>query len=162
MVTMKGENGVYLTQGLFYEFNNQEAPYTLRDTGKKSHYVAQSGKRYLSVPHVYRNCIDEYEAAMELLGSWEHWKKLCSNKWFMEGKDSLSGLVDWREEKVIQDKMLAKKALLEAIEDGNVAAAKLLYETTNKKTVGRPEKTKPEAKKSSVTSLAAEIRKRSL
>lgn len=165
MSRFKGDNGSYLTQALFYEFNNPDAEFTLRDTGKDALYTARSGKTYRSLAFIYRNSDSEYDCAINTLGSWEHWKKLCKQSWFMEGKANgiyFSGLNDWRAEKELADEAKAKKVLLQAIEDGDVQAAKFMYDKATKKTtstkgVGRPEKKVPSKTKSSVLSIAAKV-----
>lgn len=156
-----------LTQGLFYEWNNPDAPFTLRDTGLEEYYVARSGKKYQSFAYLFRQHIDEYDFAINVLGSWEHWKKLCGEKWFLEGTasgHSYTGLNDWREERQRKDQMLAKKVLLEKIEDGDLQAAKFLYTESSKgetKGKGRPSKEIPKKHKSNVASIARDINKRS-
>lgn len=163
MSKYKGKNGNYLTQDLFYEFNNPEAEFSLRDTGMDAHYVARSGKKYKSLPYIYRNSNSEYECAINTFGSFEHWKRLCKNNWFMTGSvngATFSGLNDWRAEKELADEAAAKKVLLQAVEEGDLQAAKFLYgeakkaKTTSTKGAGRPEKKTPTKTKSSVLDIA--------
>lgn len=168
MSKYKGENGVLLTRGLFYEWNNHDAPFSLRDTGEEEYYVARSGKKYKSFPYLFRQYEDEYEFAIAVLGSWEHWKKLKSldNSWFLTGEANgtqYTGLNDWLEEQQRKEEMLAKKVLLEKIEDGDAQAAKFLYtertkDTANKK--GRPAKETPVKNKSNVANIVANLQKR--
>lgn len=163
MSKYRGENGVLLTQGLFYEWNNPDAPYTLRDTGNEPFYESRAGKKYQSVPWLYRNSDSEYECAISMLGSWEHWKKLCGQKWFETGVVKgveFSGLNAWREEKKLADETKAKKVILKAIQDGDLQAAKFLFDRTTNKEVGkkgRPEKKLPSKQGSSVLDIAKRI-----
>ena len=165
MSELKGSNGVMFTQGLFYEYNNPDAPYTLRTED----HTSRKGNVYKSFARVYRESVDEYDAAMTLLGSWAHWQKLCKEEWFSTGVingSSFSGLNDWREEKEKANESAAKRVLLDAVADGDVQAAKYLDSKVAKKEVqkgaGRPEKKVPTKVTSQVASLAEEIRKRSL
>lgn len=168
MSKYKGENGVLLTRGLFYEWNNPDAPFSLRDTGEEEYYVARSGKKYQSFPYLFRKYDDEYEFAIAVLGSWEHWKKLKSldNSWFLTGEANgtqYTGLNDWLEEQQRKEEMLAKKVLLKKIEDEDGQAAKFLYtERTKPKagSKGRPAKKEPPKTKSKLTSIVAELEKR--
>lgn len=166
MSKFKASNGVYLTQGLFYEWNNPNAEFSLRDTGQEEYYVARSGKKYRSLPYIFRNSNSEYECAITTLGSWEHWKKLCSQEWFVKGTangNEYTGLNDWRAEKQLADENAAKKILMEAIADGDVQAAKFMYgeakktANTDAKKAGRPEKKVPTKTPSSVVALAKRI-----
>lgn len=163
MSKYRGENGIYLTKGLFFEWGDVNAPYTLRPDD----HVARSGNEYKSFSKIYLECTDEYEAAQVLLGSWSHWEKLCKVKWFMDGLTSgtkeLAGLKEWRKEMKLRDESRAKKALMDAIAGGDTSAAKFVYGQTNKKeTAGRPQKNKPSTStnNSKVASLVASIDKR--
>lgn len=148
-VTLRASNGKYLTKGLFYEFNNPEAFYTLRPENHK----AKNGKEYVSLYQIFMDSTDEHECAMETLGSKAHWKKLLACSWFMEGFEfpsghgsRLDGLLEWRKDMKARDESKAKKALLVQVEEGNVAAAKAIIENSKeKKPVGRTTKSKPES-----------------
>jgi len=161
---LKGTNGVMFTQGLFYEYNNPDAPYTLRSED----YTSRKGNTYTSFARVYRESVDEYAAAMTLLNSWAHWQKLCKEQWFLTGAVNgrvFTGLNDWREEKEKANESAAKRVLLDAIADGDTQAAWKLYDKVTKKestkSAGRPEKKVPTVKTSKVSNIADEIRKRS-
>jgi len=162
MLRLKGDNGTYLTRDLFYEWNNPDAPYSLRDTGKEACYVARSGKKYLSLPYIFRNEESEYDCALEVVGSWQHWKKLKGLDWFMTGKvngSEYTGLNDWKAEKELAQQSKASAVLMKAIEEGDVGAAKFVYDKKTKGTkVGRPETKKPRQNLSSVVSLAKNIK----
>jgi hypothetical protein len=117
---------------LFYEFNNPNAPYTLRDHD----FISKKGKKYKSAYVVYMTSADEYEAAMRLVGSMGHWRMLCGLKWFMEGLEHgsgrLAGLNQWRLDMAARDQSIAKKQLMEEAKNGSVTAQKEIYQTASK------------------------------
>lgn len=134
---------------IVHEFNpnkTKPAVYTMRD---------HDWGGYLSLKKIYMESVDEYEAAMEITGSWEHWQRLCKNKTFMNGEKArnLTGLSHWREEKKLSEASKAKRLLENAAKTGNVQAAKTLYDDVKAKedNRGRPVKVDPhveaEAKK---------------
>lgn len=133
---LKDTMGRYRTN-IFYEFNtsrHEEYPplYTMRE---------DSWAGLPSAYRIYMTSASEYEAAMKLVGSWNHWQRLLNIPVFMNGpKDvgSWAGLHQWREEKEIQDRAMALLQLKENAEKGNVTAQKLIYEGEKKR--GRPSK----------------------
>ena len=163
MSKYKAANGIQLTQGLFLEHGNQDAPYTLRD-----YDIEKNGKTYKSIAEIYRNSIDEYDAAMKIVESWAHWQKLLGLGWFVSGLETtqgyrFTGLVDWRLEMQMRDESRSKQQLQELAETGNVSASRYLNEMSRKgstKAVGRPEK-KPKQTKagSQVTQLYSQFKK---
>ena len=160
MSKYKADNGIQLTQGLFYEWNKPDAPYTLRSED----YTSRKGVEYKSVSAIYRQCDSEYDAAMKIVESWEHWKKLCSLPWFATGHVTASGLryqglVDWKEEQDLRKKAEAESVLMDMIKEGNVTAAKFIFEQNNKTRAGRPETKKPKIKNSNVEKLWAGVKK---
>jgi hypothetical protein len=161
MSKYKADNGIQLTQGLFYEFNKPDAPYTLRSED----YVSKKGIEYKSVSALYRDCNSEYEAAILIVESWEHWKKLCSLDWFVKGHETTAGLryqgLDaWKEEQELRKKSESETMLMAMIKEGNVSAAKFIYEQQGKQsTKGRPETKKPRVKQSNVESLYAKVKR---
>lgn len=138
-VRLKGENGILLTQSLFVEFGDEQSPYTL-----KNYSLMKDGKEFVSLSKVYMEAADEYDAAMRLVGSMKHWRKLCGLKWFMEGweEHGFDGLAALREDMASRDRSLAKTELLKAANSGSVAAMKILYDTAAPKRAGRPVKNK--------------------
>lgn len=126
-----------LTLGLFKEtcFNDNLTPvYTLNDEDKDG---------YPSAKKIYLEQRDptEYRAAIALVGSQEHWKRLCECEWFQPY------LEDWRKE---LDTLLVSEALSAIVNiakqetSTGLAAAKFLAEKgwkeKNKNTKGRPSK----------------------
>lgn len=157
----KAENGIQLTQGLFYEWNKPEAPYTLRSED----YTSRKGVTYKSVSALYRSCNSEYEAAILIVESWEHWKKLCSLDWFVNGHITTAGLKyqglnDWKEEQELRKKAESEDVLMSMVKEGNVTAAKFMFEQHGKQTTkGRPETKKPKMPASNVEKLFAGLKK---
>lgn len=135
---LKDVTGRYRTN-LFAEFNknNQEdypPLYTMRE---------EPWKGLPSAYQIYMYSDSEYEAALKLVGSWQHWQRLLSCKPFMEGKkDGMSwqGLLAWREEKEIRDKAQAYNMLKTSAAQGNVQAQKLIYDGDKPAKRGRPTK----------------------
>lgn len=133
---MKDARGAYRTN-IFLEFNtstHDEQPplYTMHEEEREG---LPSAKK------IYMEAESEYEAAMQLVGSWQHWKRLLRCSPFMKGLpySTWEGLEAWREEKEIRDKADALKQLKKSAEKGNVTAQKIIYEG-EKKTKGRPKK----------------------
>lgn len=134
---MKDTIGRFRTN-IFHEFGSDGEPlYTMRELPYR-----ELPSAYL----IYMYSDSEYEAAMKLVGSWNHWQRLCEIKPFMEGPRankhfantwSWTGLTDWRIEKETREKSLAYNQLKTSAEEGNVQAQKLLFEGTGGKR-GRP------------------------
>ena len=78
---------------------------------------------------IYMQSADEYEAAMKLLGSMRHWRRLCGLKWFLDGipMSGFDGLKSWRKDMELRDRSKSKKQLMEAAEAGVVSAQRALY-----------------------------------
>lgn len=156
----KAENGIQLTQGLFYEFNNVDAPFTLRSDD----YTSRRGNKYVSVAKLFIESVDEYDAAIKILGSWEHWEKLCNLSWFTDGYTTSTGMVygglnNWRNQMKLRDESLAKSQLIDQVKTGNVAASRYLHEISTKQKAGRPETKKPKAKVSNVEQLWKDVKR---
>ena len=134
------------TQALFYEFpTGKEATYTLKNDD-----VMYKGSLRVSAYQVYMHSVDEYDAAIKLVGSMKHWRKLCGLKWFMQGmpEHSFEGLESWREDMALRDASLAKKQLQESALGGNVNAQKILFGSTEKPKKPQKKETPESAKKS--------------
>lgn len=134
MGDLKDKRGVMLTQALFVETSDGtfEPSYTLKQ---------EDFKGYPSMYRLYMECTDEYEAAIKLVGSMRHWRKLCNLKWFVEGREQFGheGLNKWREDMRLRDESLARRILIEQANEGNVTAARSLI---GNKTPKRKTKTK--------------------
>ena len=138
MKSLKDKRGAHRTESLFVETiqphvaRKYEPIYSLRDYDHKG---------YPSAYNVYMNAVDERDAALQLVGSMAHWRKLCKLKWFVEGRleYQFEGLNQWRLDMKDRDASDAKKIIMEQTKEGNVTAAKaLLAEAKGDK----PKKTK--------------------
>lgn len=87
----KDTQGRYRTQSLFYETRHPSYPAYF--TTKKYH-LTKKGKVYHSLYLKYMEIADptEYQVAVQLFGSWDHWQALLKAKWFVEL------ITGWREE----------------------------------------------------------------
>jgi hypothetical protein len=98
-----------------------------------------------SAYQIYMDSINEYEAAIRLVGDMRHWRKLCSLKWFMDGveEQQFDGLAQWRVDKAAKDQAEALYLLKQNAEGGNVTAQRTLLDAAKQaKEVGRPKKEK--------------------
>jgi|SRR5690606_2923985 len=94
-----------------------------------------------SAHQVFIHSADEYEAAMKLVGSWKHWKRLIEHKWFREGHTKWDGLDSWREEMELKKKSRATRALINlVVQNDRGAATRILDEFQPKQKRGRPSK----------------------
>ena len=134
----KDSKGRWRTQSLFVEYNYQTSKnkevlnsvFTLSEFDKEG---------YVSFPKLFLSFNDPtgYSFAKEVLGSYEHWLRLCAQKWF---KSHLDG---WLEE---LDVKLASEGLkqIKGIADGEgqqaLAAAKFLVNKGWEAARGRPKK----------------------
>ena len=85
-----------------------------------------------SAYHVYMNSADEYEAAMKLVGSLRHWRRLLEAPWFMNGGTGYEGLHQWREDMMLRDFSVAKGVVLSEAKSGDPVSAKKLLDLTLK------------------------------
>lgn len=89
--SFKDAQGRFRTQSLFIETPHDSYPakFTLKKYDK-----VKDGKTYISLYLKYMEIADptEYQVAVRLFGSWDHWQALTRSKWF---GDHLTG---WREE----------------------------------------------------------------
>jgi hypothetical protein len=155
MKQLKGANGNYLTEGLFIE--------TARDPSYAVYTLKYEDKgKYKSAYKIYMESVDEYEAAMKLVGNMDHWKKLCSLKWFVEGRPEVGhmGLNAWREHMTLRDESMAKKILMEKAQQGDTAAAKKLLDVAKqeKKIEGKKKKPKENASGEDLTKVVKQFK----
>lgn len=131
--------GARKTQTLFVDVNNNrryEPLYTMREYDYKG---------YISAYQIFMHSVDEYDAALKLVGSIDHWNKLCGLKWFNEGGLGFTGIVQWRKDMVDRDNRMAKKALIKAARNGDATAATKLAnwaKTIQPKPVAKPKEEK--------------------
>lgn len=151
---MKDSVGRYRTLSLFYECLGQAQKgkltpiYSLSNRDK----TLKDGTFYPSAYLIYMSSADENEAAIKLVGSLQHWRKLVDNTpWFLEGSKiwewtGFEGLEQWREDMRARDESIAKAWLMQAAADGNVQAQKQIYSMSQgKKPAGRKPKVKDKA-----------------
>lgn len=122
------------TKALFYEHRHQttveiDAPYCLKPNDHEF-----KGVVYKSMYLIYMSCDSEYEAAIKLLGNYQHWTKLKRCTWFMPYVE------EWNAELVLRESALAKSKLVALTEAGNVTAARTLLNTKKIAGVGKPPK----------------------
>ena len=138
---LKDPRGVQRTETLFHGINKKEEKYP------SIYSLTEEERKGLpSAYYIYMNSIDEHDAALKLVGTMKHWRKLCKLKWFMCGdvRFGFEGIEKWREDMALRDISLAKSILLKNAQRGDTAAARKLLDEyksqipVNK--VGRPKK----------------------
>lgn len=132
---MKDQQGRYLTQGLFIDFNYDPtfAVYSFKDED-----FEYKGVMYQSLKRLYLEVADptEYQFAMKHLYDWQHWKRICDNKAL------LKQIEVWREELEVALRSASILAMSDMTD--NFQAQKFLAERGwEKNGVGRPKKTDP-------------------
>jgi hypothetical protein len=89
--SFKDNQGRYRTKSLFIETPHESFPafFTV-----KKYDVEKGGRTYYSLYLKYMEVADptEYQVALRLFGSWDHWQALCRAGWFREL------VTGWREE----------------------------------------------------------------
>lgn len=138
---LKDTMGRYLTMALFHETSRPDTEY------KPLYCMGEARNGLPSAREIYLASIDEYDAALKLVGDMGHWRRLTSQNdrgdytcnWFMLGNESFEGLLQWREDMRLRDESMAKARLMEQSDLGNVTAAKALMEASKvKNNAGRP------------------------
>ena len=144
---LKDMRGVIKTQSLFLESQQ----YKLKAKYPPLYSLTEEEREGLpSAYQIYMHSSDEYEAAMKLVGSLRHWRRLCALDWFMDGipEKMFEGLKQWREDMRLRDISEAKSQLRIAAQKGDTASARKLLDssktTEEKKGPGRPTKPKEE------------------
>ena len=139
---LKDSLGRYRTLSLFWETRhpNLEPIYSIKgyDLEKPEGTYPSLKKIYLSYDHVPGY---EYEFAMNIFGSWEHWAKLCKISQIR------NDIQEWRDELDIKLKCKSMKAMMTAALDNDakgVNAAKYLAEKGYETKRGRPSKAEVE------------------
>jgi len=146
--TFKDTRGSLRTKSLFYETITVDAiaagwrpTYSIRESNKKTELP--------SAYRIFMSSVDEYEAALKIVGSLKHWRKLCECTWFMEGDKprNFDGLIQWREDMRLRDASLAKRQLVASAKEGDASSSRKLLDISYKEgkeaVVGRPKKVKP-------------------
>ena len=130
----KDKGGRFLTQSLFieYQYDKDVAVFTLEEDDK-----LYKGKTFISLKTKFINAEDphEYQFAKENLYNWEHWQRICGNKWCLTHIDK------WREELEIAMASRGVQSILDLAESGNFQAAKYAADRQwTKRKAGRPSK----------------------
>lgn len=117
------ENMDRATAALFWE---NRLTSNVESRGLKSIYnlSTKDHNGTLSMYQIYMQCDTEYDAALVLLGSLSHWRKLCECKWFVPHVEA------WREDMAIRDQAIGRAAMIEGASKGNYAAGKALVTHT--------------------------------
>ena len=138
--TYKDTMGRYRTQSLFWEMRD---PSMDPIWSTKDYDLVKGDKTYKSLKNIYMSYTHvpgfEYDFAMDLFGSWDHWLKLC-NDTTPAIKDMIKG---WRDELDIRIKAKGiKSIMLHSLDDDpkGLQAAKYLVENGWTKKAGRPSK----------------------
>jgi len=142
-----GDGGHYKTKGIFYEYKaltkSDYCPFNLKERDLKNGSI--------SMYRIYMSCDTEYDAAKILLNSWKHWEILCDAPFFRPFIEK------WREEREIRDASMARKILLAEAEEGNVTAAKAVYDQATKRKAGRPSKAEVEGHKRKMAAVSGNV-----
>lgn len=134
------ENGRFMTRQIFVEHCDKEKKdlpplYTLK----------QEDGEYPSAYKIYMESVDEYDAAIKLVGNLTRWEYLSKGVLFEPHLET------WRRHMKLRDESMAKKVLLDNVEKGQTTAANSLKSWDKaKKTKGRPKKP---TQSSTVTSM---------
>jgi len=120
--------GARRTASLFLETSrdkNKPPVLTLLDYEKKGLPSA-----YL----IYMESETEYDAAMKLVGSMGHWRKLMDCPWFMSGDSDrgFTGLVQWRKDMAMRDANMAMTILRDKVIGGDKQSAQFLLNYSTK------------------------------
>jgi len=146
---LKDTQGRFRTQSLFWETRHESYPAFFTT---KREAIERDGRTYISLYEKYMEIADptEYQVAIRLLGSWDHWQALLSSKWFQEL------VCEWRSElkvKMESDRYFKMKEVSEDAQKGRenaaVQATKWLSErytpVERKQKRGRPTKDEKKA-----------------
>lgn len=135
----KDSQGRFRTLSLFYETRHKDYP-AFFTTKKRD--ITRNGVDYISLYLKYMEIADptEYQVAVRLFGSWDHWQTLLNTKWF---KELVTG---WREElkvKLESDRFYEMRGHLADDGPSSIQATKWLAERYGEKATtkrGRPSK----------------------
>jgi len=128
----KDSKGRWRTQSLFVEYRHQteyEPIFTLKEFDSK----------YLSFPRLFLSYNDPtgYQFAKKVLGSYEHWMRLSSQKWF---RIHLDGWLEELEVKLASEGLIKIKKIADSDTQQALVAAKFLVSKGWEAQKGRPKK----------------------
>lgn len=152
---MKDSKGQWRTHSLFWEWrrDNYTPIYTTKEEDLEIDGIVYKSlkKLYFSYNHL-PGC--EYDFAMEVLGSWQHWKRL-------ENSFLRVLIAEWRDELDVRIKANAMKQIISQASHGEgssaITAAKYLSEKGYEPKRGRPSKEEKERALKQDTALQNEI-----
>ena len=151
--TTKSNDGQYLTLALFWEHRheNYDATFTTKEQD-----IERDGVTYYSLRKLYLEWKDptEYLFATEVIGSWDHWQKICKS-YALKPE-----IQKWRAELEIKLRAESIKAIRQtATEEGSkgTAAAKYMAEKGWEKRAGRPSKAEIERQKKIYAGISDQI-----
>ena len=157
-------NGKFLSKAIFWEMGNLTSRVQYPPLYTLAQYTRHDEVQGIDLPsayEIYMNSVDEYAAAVQLVGNLKNWNMLVNSAWFMDGDliHKHEGLATWREHKRAKDASAMKALLVQKAEGGDTTAMKAaLAETKSKAPVGRKnKKTKPD---SSSVSRISEFKKK--
>lgn len=141
---MKDDRGAWRTLSLFYEHRHPD--YTpLFTIYEKDRYVEEEDVTYPSLKQIYMSYDhvpgNEYDFAIETLGSWEAWERITKASRLVEMIKS------WRSELEVKIRSNAVKSIIRTSVEGSAAgatAARWLAEKGYAPTRGRPTKAEKE------------------
>jgi hypothetical protein len=146
---LRDSRGVQRTESLFVEVSQTKDKYEPLYSLK-----SWNSRGYPSAYLIYMGCVDETEAALKLVGSLSHWRKLCKLRWFLKGRPEhgFEGLESWRQDMADRDASEAKRVILQECRNGNVTAARALDKLAkdSSKSIPKPTTSKKEEKEDSV------------
>lgn len=150
MARLKASNGKFLIEGIFWETGTlakREKYPPLYTLNQEPRFDKVQEETLPSAYQIYMTSVDEYDAAIKLVGNMKNWGLLSSANWFLNGDPNRAclymheGLAVWRDHMKKRDASLAKKVLHEKALSGDTTAAKaILAETKVKAPVGRANK----------------------
>lgn len=141
---MKDVRGAWRTSSLFYEYpdNGYTPLWTIMDTDR---YITEHNTTYPSLKQIYLSYEhvpgNEYDFALDIIGSWEHWTRLCKSPRLRDI------IATWREELEVKIRSNAVKSIIKTSAEGSAAgatAARWLAEKGYAPSRGRPSKAEKE------------------
>lgn len=158
---LKDSMGRYRTQSLFWEFRFKEDEDKYSPLFSLKEYDLEKGKvTYPSLKQIYMSYDHipgfEYEFALDVFGSWDHWSKLATET-IPEIRNTVKG---WRDELEIKLKAQAIKSLIAASREDDAKgfnAAKYLADKGYAPTRGRPSKEEVEREKKIQAGVSKEL-----
>lgn len=131
----KDSKGRWRTQSLFVEYQHQSPNYDPVFTLKEF----EKDKKYISFPKLFLSFNDPtgYQFAKAVLGSYEHWMRLISQRWF---RSHLDGWLEELEVKLASEGLRKIKTIADGEGQQALAANKFLVNKGWEGVKGRPKK----------------------